>query len=133
MGGIESVRLLLDTHIIVWSAAEPENLPQDIREKLENDSNELWFSPISVWEILLLAEKGRIVMGSDIPARVRHIFQMLPLKEAAINMEVALQSRFVHLPHQDPNEIIKHHHPGATLTEECRREFANLKGRLNHD
>lgn len=96
------MKLLLDTHIILWSAGEPERLPLRISEELERESNELWFSPISVWEILLLAEKARISFGADIVKGVRDIFRRIPLKEAAINKEVAIQSRFVKLPHQDP-------------------------------
>ncbi len=102
MGGIERLKLLLDTHIILWSAADPEKLSQNIADELENNSNELWYSPISVWEILLLAEKGRIRLGSDIVKSVRDIFRKIPLKEAVINQEVAIQSRFVQLPHEDP-------------------------------
>ena len=96
------MRLLLDTHIILWSVAEPHNLTQNIKKALENESNELWFSPISVWEIVLLAEKGRISLGSDIEKAVRDIFHKIPFKEAPINQEVAIQSRIVKLPHQDP-------------------------------
>jgi PIN domain nuclease of toxin-antitoxin system len=102
VGGFERLRLLLDTHIILWSAAEPENLPQTVVEALVNDTNELWFSPISVWEILLLAEKGRISVGSNIIDAVQDIFQKIPVKEAPLNREVAIQSRVVKLPHQDP-------------------------------
>ena len=103
MGGFEGLRLLLDTHIVIWSAAEPENLPQIITDELESNSNELWFSPISVWEIFLLAEKGRISFGSvNLEKAVREIFRNLPLKEAPLNQEVAIQSRLVKLPHQDP-------------------------------
>ena len=96
------MRLLLDTHIILWSAAEPEKLSQHIIAELKDDSNELWFSPISVWEILLLAEKGRISPGSNIEKSAREIFRKIPLNEAPLNKEVAIQSRFVLLPHQDP-------------------------------
>jgi len=102
MGSAKRLRLLLDTHIILWSAAEPEKLSRKITEELKNDSNELWFSPISVWEILLLAEKGRISVGPDIEKSVREIFRKIPLNEASLNQEVAIQSRFVQLPHQDP-------------------------------
>ncbi len=96
------MRLLLDTHIILWSSAKPDNLTQGIKDELENDSNELWFSPISIWEIILLAEKRRIAIGSDIVQAVRDILHTIPMKEAAINSEVAIQSRNVNLPHQDP-------------------------------
>ena len=96
------MKLLLDTHIIVWCAAEPDNLIPTVKNELNNDSNELWFSPISVWEILLLAEKGRLSLGPDIEKAVRDIFNTIPFKEAAINSEVAIQSRTVNLPHQNP-------------------------------
>ena len=96
------MKLLLDTHIILWSAGEPERLPLSVSEELERESNELWFSPISVWEIILLAEQARISFGADIVKGVRDIFRRIPLKEATINQEVAIQSRFVNLPHQDP-------------------------------
>jgi PIN domain nuclease of toxin-antitoxin system len=96
------LRLLLDTHNILWSVAEPEKLPPNITAELKNDANELWFSPISVWEILLLAEKGRISLGDSIEKSVREMFRRLPLNEATLNHEVAIQSRFIHLPHQDP-------------------------------
>ena len=96
------MRLLLDTHVILWSAAEPERIPSKVCEELESESNELWFSPISVWEILLLAEKGRIALKGDHKKRIRKILQGLPLREAVINQEVAIQSRYIDLPHQDP-------------------------------
>ncbi|MBW2079268.1 MAG: type II toxin-antitoxin system VapC family toxin [Deltaproteobacteria bacterium] len=96
------MNLLLDTHIILWSAAEPERLPREMAKELEDESNELWFSPISVWEALLLAEKRRVVLKGERVKEIRNIFQNLPLREAAINQEVSIQSRYVDLPHQDP-------------------------------
>jgi hypothetical protein len=52
------------THIILWSVVEPEKLLPEVLKELESKSNELWYSPISVWEIHLLAEKGHISLGS---------------------------------------------------------------------
>ena len=96
------MKLLLDTHIILWSVAEPEKLLPEVVKELENKSNELWYSPISVWEIHLLAEKGHISLGSDIEKSIRNIFRKIPLIEAPINLEVAIESRQIKLPHQDP-------------------------------
>ncbi|UCE52754.1 MAG: type II toxin-antitoxin system VapC family toxin [Desulfobacterales bacterium] len=96
------MKLLLDTHIILWSVAEPGKLAPEVADELESESNELWYSPISVWEILLLAEKGHISLGSEIEKSIRDIFQKIPFTEAPINLEVAIQSRFVNLSHQDP-------------------------------
>ena len=102
MGGTGRLKLILDTHIILWSAAEPQRLSPKIAEALESTSNELWYSPISVWEILVLAEKGRVSLGSNMVKAVREIFSMIPLREAPLNQEVAIQSRVVNLPQQDP-------------------------------
>ena len=96
------MKLLLDTHIILWSVADPAKLVPEVSETLESESNELWFSPISVWEIMLLAEKGHISLDANIEKSIRDIFHKIPLSEAPINLEVAIQSRFVNLPHQDP-------------------------------
>lgn len=98
------MNLLLDTHFILWCASEPELLPSKVSTELEGPGNSLWYSPISVWETILLAEKGRISVGSDIPGSTRSLFQSLPLKEAPLNLEVAIQSRTVDLPHQDPGD-----------------------------
>ena len=54
------MKLLLDTHILLWSLLEPEKLGKDTAKILEISNNELWLSPISLWEIIVLAEKGRI-------------------------------------------------------------------------
>ena len=96
------MRLLLDTHIILWAIASPERLPKDIAEKLEDPSTELWYSPISLWEILILAEKGRIELDMEAEKFIRAVLQKVPLREAPINTEVAIESRKVDLPHQDP-------------------------------
>jgi PIN domain nuclease of toxin-antitoxin system len=41
-------------------------------------------------------------MGADIEKSIRGIFQKIPFTEAPINLEVAIKSRQVKLPHQDP-------------------------------
>jgi len=56
------MKLLLDTHIWLWSLLEPDMLGKDMTEALENKENELFISPITIWETMILAEKGRIVL-----------------------------------------------------------------------
>jgi PIN domain nuclease of toxin-antitoxin system len=70
--------------------------------ELENTSNELWLSPISLWEVLILAERGRVTLQPD-PVRWLHtVLAAVAFHEAPLNREVAIQSRLVDLPHQDP-------------------------------
>ena len=47
------MKLLLDTHILLWAAGQPDRLSPIAREALENQENELVFSPASLWEIAI--------------------------------------------------------------------------------
>ena len=96
------MNLLLDTHIFLWSMLEPERLSRKVGVELENRENQLWFSPISSWEIMLLEKKGRIALKPDAVSWLREAFRRAPLKEARINHEVAIQSCLIKLSHQDP-------------------------------
>ena len=53
------MRLLLDTHILLWAAAEPERLSRAAQSLLENVNNELIFSAVSLWEIAIKTARGR--------------------------------------------------------------------------
>jgi PIN domain nuclease of toxin-antitoxin system len=54
------LKLLLDTHIWIWSKLDPKRLGKRVTEELSMNSNELWLSPVSVWETFVLMQKGRI-------------------------------------------------------------------------
>lgn len=97
------MKLLLDTHIFIWSLKDPDKLSDSIATALDDERNELWLSPISVWEMLLLAERGRARLKTNHPERwIRRVLASLPIKEAPLTHEVAIQSREIKLPHQDP-------------------------------
>lgn len=96
------MRILLDTHIWLWSLLEPAHLTQRAKAELEDQSNELWLSPISTWEVLILAERGRIVLNMEPKSWIETAFLQVPLREAPLTHEVAIQSRYIDLPHQDP-------------------------------
>jgi PIN domain nuclease of toxin-antitoxin system len=53
------VRLLLDTHLLLWAAARSERLPREARELLEDDDNEVYYSAASIWEIAIKSALGR--------------------------------------------------------------------------
>jgi PIN domain nuclease of toxin-antitoxin system len=96
------VKLLLDTHIWVWSHIQPERLAPAVATALEAPENELWLSPISVWEFLLLVERGRVILDGDAGEWLETAWSRAPLHEAPLNREVARRSRTVRVPHQDP-------------------------------
>lgn len=45
------MKFLLDTHVLLWAAGEPERLPSDARALLDEPENELLFSAASFWEV----------------------------------------------------------------------------------
>lgn len=47
------MRLLLDTQMVLWVAAQPDRLPPDARDLVEDWRNNVFFSPISLWEIAI--------------------------------------------------------------------------------
>jgi PIN domain nuclease of toxin-antitoxin system len=57
------VRLLLDTHVWLWRLLQPERLSKEAERALADTENELFLSPISTWEALVLARKGRLVLS----------------------------------------------------------------------
>ena len=96
------MNLLLDTHVWIWSAGRPNRISPTAREALAKPANTLALSPVSVWETLLLAEKGRVDLAPDPWHWIRTALATRPLKEVPLTHEVALRSRSVRLPHDDP-------------------------------
>lgn len=96
------MKLLLDTHILLWSLLEPEKLGINTAEILEDIDNELWLSPISLWEIIVLAEKGRIELSNEPRIWLKNVLERIPFREATLNFHIAMESRYITLSHQDP-------------------------------
>src|SRR2546425_8227084 len=97
MGSLAAVKLLLDTHIFLWSLLEPARLSERVSRELESHLNELWLSPIVIWEVLMLAERGRVALEPDAATWLRRACQAAPFREAPLNHEVAFQSRAIDL------------------------------------
>ena len=96
------MKLLLDTHIWLWALLDPDRLSASVRAALQSSENELWLSPISVWEATLLAERGRVRVESDAQTWVRQLLDAMPWREATVTNDVAIMSRQLTLSHQDP-------------------------------
>ncbi len=96
------MRALLDTHIWLWGQLDPDRLGPSVRRRLDDTSTELWLSPVSVWETLVLADKGRLRLGPSPEAWVEERLRVTPMREAVLDRRVAVASRRVDLAHDDP-------------------------------
>jgi len=59
------MKLLLDTHLLLWAAGEPEKLSGKARALIDNSDNELLFSAASLWEIAIKRGLGRKDFQAD--------------------------------------------------------------------
>ncbi len=96
------MKLLLDTHIWLWTALQPDRLTQRVSRALEDPENELWLSAISVWELTILQRKGRFKLPAELSVWVARSMRDLELSEAPLTVEVALAVSSMNLPHADP-------------------------------
>src|SRR5882757_1749636 len=98
----QGLKLLLDTHIWLWSLLQPERLSKRVRMALDKSDNEIWISPISTWEILILCQKKRLTLEPNAAQWISTAFSQAPFREATLTHEVALATEQVSLPHRDP-------------------------------
>ncbi len=96
------MKLLLDTHIWVWSVLDPGRLSARVARQLVNPENEIWLSAVSVWELRLLHDKGRLKLMPDAVSWIQDNLTRLNIREAPLTFEVALAISSLNLPHNDP-------------------------------
>jgi len=53
------MKLLLDTHLLLWAAGEPRRLSRQARTLIDNPENEILFSAASLWEVAIKRGLGR--------------------------------------------------------------------------
>jgi len=96
------MKYLLDTHIWLWSAMQPQRLSTRVAKTMADPQNELWLSSVSVWELTVLCRKGKFRVQSDIPAWVASTISELRLTEAPLTIEVVLALPSMRFSHGDP-------------------------------
>jgi PIN domain nuclease of toxin-antitoxin system len=114
-----TMRLLVDTHVLLWAAAEPGRLSASTRERLESPDNEVLFSAASIWELAIKLQIGRLklpVAAEEIvEAALRMGFDELPVTA----LHAAAVGRLP-LLHRDPFDRIlvtqAIHEPARFLT-----------------
>lgn len=93
---------LLDTHVWFWHLTASPRIAREAVELIDSSPGETWLSPISVWELGLLHRRGRVEIEGDFRRWVATSRSRLPLREALLQQEVALQALALDLPHRDP-------------------------------
>lgn len=105
------MRILLDTHVLLWAVAGSERLPDTARGWLEDTRNEVYFSAASIWEIAIKAALRRddfqidphVILDvmpatgfSELPVRAAHVAavqQLPPIHKDPFDRLLVAQSR----------------------------------------
>jgi len=95
------VRLLLDTHIVLWLALSPDRLSKKARSLLSNESNELVYSVASLWEIVIKSGLDRVDFRID-PRALRQGLLDNDYTELPVTGEHALATDALPRIHRDP-------------------------------
>ena len=86
-----ALKLLLDTHVLLWALHTPERLAAKARAMITEGSNEVFFSAASVWELAIKASRGKLDIDpgflkaaeqtrfSEIPVRISHAWMVRDL------------------------------------------------------
>ena len=99
------MKLLLDTHLLLWAANEPKRLPKAARVLIEDLENDLLFSAASLWEITIKCSLGR----EDFRANARLLRRGLldnGYTELPITSEHAVNVDYLPSTHKDPFDRI---------------------------
>jgi PIN domain nuclease of toxin-antitoxin system len=95
------MRLLLDTHLLLWALAEPERLDTTTRAALEDPGNEVLFSAASLWEIAIKAGLGRPDFAFD-PQQILQAALDTGFVELPVRSDAAVRVTGLPPHHRDP-------------------------------
>ena len=99
------MKLLLDTHIWIWALHSPEKLDRRVRRELQRASNELYLSPVSIWEAHHLVRRKRLRIRQDFAQWLDEVMAQVPLREAPFTFAVAREASRIELPQSDLGDI----------------------------
>jgi len=96
------VKLLLDTHVLLWALLEPEKLSPKLRIALEDSDNILVVSAATAWEIATKLRLGKLRHAQAVVEHYAMALHRLAAVELPISGAVARQAGLWEVPHRDP-------------------------------
>src|SRR5215471_9212752 len=95
------MRVLLDTHVLLWALAEPRRLDAETRGVIESADAEILFSAASIWEIAIKSGLGRSGLAFD-PSEIARAALDTGFTELAVRSNAAALVGQLPLLHRDP-------------------------------
>lgn len=96
------MKLLLDTQCWLWWFIQPERLSENAIAQIADETNELWFSVASVWEIGIKVAIGKLPLPEPIDTYIYSRMGNLGVQSLEITVAHALRAAALPLHHRDP-------------------------------
>jgi len=99
------MKLLLDTHVWIWAMDQPEKICRPARRFLSDRRNDVYLSPVSIWEAGYLARRGRRRFKPAFAEWVESALIRGAFREAPFNFAVASAASGIELPQSDVGDV----------------------------
>lgn len=124
------MKLIVDTHVLLRAAAEPERLPPSFRHRLESPENEVLFSAASIWELAIKVGIGRLSPDVD-PGLIASTAVERGFVELPVTALHAARVRHLPFHHRDPFDRLlvaqALHEPARLLTvDRVLKQYSDL-------
>lgn len=96
-------KMVIDTHIFLWYITDSPAMPENVKQRLASNPQDIFVPSVCFWELLMLTEKGRITFGRvDPKMHLRENLIQTGFHEVSLNSEIAMLSRTLPFAHEDP-------------------------------
>lgn len=112
------MKILLDTHVVLWAIAEPARLSPRARNLLLDEAHDLFFSAASIWEIQMKRRAGKLTLSNDPTFLPGHLRRLGVRETLAVAPEHAYRVAQLPLTHRDPFDCL--------LAAQCLSEGLHL-------
>lgn len=112
------MKLLLDTHVVLWAAADAERLSLETREAIEDGANEVLVSAVTAWEIAIKQSLGKLTLDRVAERWLPDVIKRLGFESLTVDFDAALRVRNLPFHHRDPFDrliIAQAMHEGLTV------------------
>ena len=97
-----AMKLLLDTHTLIWWTLTPERLSQLVLSLLGDSNNDLILSVVSVWEMQIKLQLGKLTLNMPLPNLIDSQQQTNGLQILSIELVHVLALQTLPNHHRDP-------------------------------
>jgi PIN domain nuclease of toxin-antitoxin system len=118
-------RFLLDTHVLLWFIQGDTTLNNEVQRVITDDSNALYFSIVSLWEIVIKVNIGKLKIDYTI-AEIYTLLEQLKIEVIPIDPSDLAQYQPLPLHHRDPFDrlLIAQAIERSLILVSADREFA---------